>query len=259
LNDGAEIGCYLPVLEQRLQGETMRYVEVRPHHPLPFSTGLCRATQTYCLHTLDLRPDLPTLFANCHKSSTQRKIRRAEQRLTYDSGQSPALLDIFWDLLLLTRRRHHVPPQPKAWFRNLIACLGDRLQIRVAFHDKLPVASILTIRHRNTLVYKYGCSDARYHHLGGTHLLFWKSIEESKRNSLDTLDLGRTDLENEGLLTFKDRWGATRSPLVYSRFSSSPPPATSAPWIARLGRAAIPHLPACVLRTAGRLLYKHIG
>ncbi len=29
-------------------------------------------------------------------------------------------------LLRMTRRRHGLPPQPLAWFRNLIACLGDR-------------------------------------------------------------------------------------------------------------------------------------
>ena len=31
-------------------------------------------------------------------------------------------------------------------------------------------------------------------------------------------DFGRSDLDNPGLLTFKDRWGATRSSLIYSGF-----------------------------------------
>ena len=43
--------------------------------------------------------------------------------------------------------------------RNLIACLGDNVKIRVASKDGRPVASILTLRHKRTLVYKYGCSD----------------------------------------------------------------------------------------------------
>ena len=106
-------------------------------------------------------------------SSTQRKILRAEKEgLIYKSGRSEELLGAFWDLFLMTRRRRLVPPQPRMWFRNLIDCFGEALQIRVAFKTRQPVASILTLRHKDTLVYKYGCSDERFHSLGGTQLLF---------------------------------------------------------------------------------------
>ena len=145
-----------------------------------------QATGTYTLHQLDLRPDVNTLFANFHKSSTQRKIRRSEkENLICETGRSEALLDAFWDLLAMTRRRHGVPPQPKSWFRNLIHCFGDALQIHVAFKDKLPVASILTIRHKNIVVYKYGCSDACFNNLGGTQVLFWARDPGSQASGLD--------------------------------------------------------------------------
>ena len=90
----------------------------------------------------------------------QRKIKRAEREgLTYEEGQSDSLLAKFYQLLLFTRRRHGLPPQPVAWFRNLITCLGDKVKIRVASKDGCPVASMLTLRHKQVLVYKYGCSD----------------------------------------------------------------------------------------------------
>ena len=146
----------LSELERTLHAEKLRYIELRPLQPLSLTGPWC-PTQSYCFHRVDLRPDLTTLFNNCHKSSTQRKILRAEREgLICETGHSEALLDAFWNLLLLTRRRHRIPPQPKAWFRNLIDCFGDALQIRVAYQAKRPVAAILTLRHKDTLVYKYG-------------------------------------------------------------------------------------------------------
>ena len=58
------------------------------------------------------------------------------------------LLDDFYCLLVITRRRHHVPPQPIAWYRNLIACFGDALKIRMAFKDGHAIAGMLTLRYQ---------------------------------------------------------------------------------------------------------------
>jgi lipid II:glycine glycyltransferase (peptidoglycan interpeptide bridge formation enzyme) len=173
------------------------------------------------------------------------------------------LLDAFWKLNLITRRRHCIPPQPKAWFLNLIDCFGDALQIRVAFKDKQPVASILTLRHKDTLVYKYGCSDARFNNLGGTQLLFWRSIQEGHRDGLRVFDLGRSEFDNAGLIAFKDRWGSARSTLTYARFSLSPPSGifgcTVAEWAGRIARGVVPCLPDRILRIVGSALYRHIA
>jgi hypothetical protein len=260
----ADEQVFVSSMERALQSENLRYVEIRASQELGSSNRLSRSTHTYFFHQLDLRPELNTLFANCHKSSTQRKILRAgREGLICETGRSQALLDAFFNLLLITRRRHGIPPQPKKWFRNLIDCFGDALQIRVAWKDKQPVAAILTLLHKSTLVYKYGCSDTRFNNLGGTQLLFWTSIREAKREGLLAFDLGRSDCDNEGLLRFKDRWGSTRSILNYSRFAVLPPSVgvhlEGVQWPARIARSMVPCLPSCFLRIIGSALYKHIG
>jgi hypothetical protein len=264
VNNAADDHVFVSALEQTLHGEKLRYVEVRAKRPLAGTTGLCCSTQSYCFHEVDLRPDLVTLFGNCHRSSTQRKILRAEREgLIYESGRSQALFDVFWNLFLITRRRHHIPPQPKSWFRNLIDCFGEALQIQVALKDKRPVAAILTLRHKDTLVYKYGCSDPRFSNLGGNQLLFWRSIQESKREGLRVFDLGRSERDDTGLITFKDRWGSTRSTLIYSRFSVLPPTDTfwrnGREWAERIARCVVPCLPDRILRMVGSALYRHIA
>ena len=264
LDNATDVDVFVSAFEEVLHREKLRYVELRPIQPFAGTTSLCLSGQSYCFHQVDLRPDLTTLFSNCQKSSTQRKILRAEREgLICETGRSKALLEAFWSLLLMTRRRHHVPPQPKSWFHNLMNCFGDALQIRIAFKDKRPVASILTLRHKDTLAYKYGCSDMRFSNLCGTQLLFWRSIQDAKRDGLRVFDLGRSEFDNPGLIAFKDRWGSTRSTLTYARLSLSPPAARSgrgsAEWSRRIARGLVPCLPDCILRMVGSALYRHIA
>jgi CelD/BcsL family acetyltransferase involved in cellulose biosynthesis len=253
------------VLEEQFRKEKWRYIEIRPLRSLEASTTHTQSTYDYCFHQLDLSPDLGTLFHNFHKDSTQRKIRRAErENLTYQQGQSQALLDIFYRLFLLTRRRHQVPPQPKRWFLNLIDCFGESLKIRVAFKGRQPVASILTLCFKDTLVYKYGCSDSQFNNLGGTHLLFWRAIQEAKEQGLRTLDMGRSDRNDVGLITFKGRWGATRSTLTYSRYTAFGHSAgmyseASSDWKLRVAKQVFAHMPTGLFSAIGNLLYKHMG
>jgi len=263
-NTITDLTAMVSVLRQQLHQENLRYVEVRPMHAAGAALG-SDSTYSYCFHQIDLTPDLETLFRNCHKNSTQRKICRAEREgLTYEEGRSAVLLESFYHLYLLTRRRHVVLPQPKRWFQNLIDCFGEALKIRVAFKNGQPIASILTLRHKDTLVYKYGCSDANSQRLGGVHLLFWRSIQEAKRDGLRVFDLGRTDRQNAGLITFKDRWGAHRSMLTYLRLLESPQSKGAfAPdgsdWKERTAKRVLPRLPNPVVRAAGDLICRHVG
>jgi CelD/BcsL family acetyltransferase involved in cellulose biosynthesis len=238
-----------------------KYIELRPR----CLEGAARTpdvtkSESYSQQVLDLSPTLDTLFRNFHKSCVQRKIRRAErEKLTYEEGRSDELLKKFYDLLLLTRRRHGLPPQPLVWFRNVVECLGDRLLIRIASKDDQPVASIVTIQYKDVLVYKYGCSDSRFNSLGGNSLLFWRAIQDAKKNGLLKYDLGRSETDNSGLVTFKENWGAVSMPLDYYRLPARQPFHLNSGWPTRVARGVFSVMPDTLLAATGKLLYRHIG
>jgi CelD/BcsL family acetyltransferase involved in cellulose biosynthesis len=237
-----------------------KYMEIRPlTSQLPDQRGKGRAS-AFCFHSLDLRPALEALFQRCHKNSIQMMIRRAEREaLRCETGASEAHLRSFYSLLLLTRRRHQLPPQPVAWFRNLLECMGDRFRICLATKGGRAVAGIVLLRHRDTLVYKYGASDARFHSLGAMPFLFWNAIREAKANGISRLDLGRSDSDNAGLVTFKDRLGAERSTLTYIRYPA-PANAHAGPSThVNMAKRVLANLPDRLLVATGRLLYRHIG
>ena len=45
---------------------------------------------------------------------------------------------------------------PLAWFHNVLACLGNDAQIRIARKDGVAIASIFSIAHKQNVVCKYG-------------------------------------------------------------------------------------------------------
>ena len=144
---------------EKVNEERWSYAEFRPLEPFRVVTTLPRTAVTYAFHQLDLWPSIATIFDNFHKSSTQRKIRRAgRENLVYREGTTQALLDDFYRLFTLTRKRQGLAPQSKEWFANLMECFGDALKVRVAFKDGQAIAAMITIRHKDTLTYKYGCT-----------------------------------------------------------------------------------------------------
>ena len=240
--------------------EGRKYVEIRSsNHCLEFGKEFGRAN-TYALHRLDLRPSLDALHKGFHKNCIQRKIRRAEREsLTYEAGRSTLLLKQLYRLLQLARSRHHLPPQPFEWFQNILACMGKDVCIRIASKGGRPIAGIMTLDHGKKMVYKYGGSDVKFNNLGATPLLFWRAIKDAKEAGMEELDLGRSNLDNSGLITFKERWSAVSSTLTTWRAPAVNASPSFEHLKARLAKAVCARLPDSVLTLAGRLLYRHIG
>ena len=266
VDDPADLAAMVGWFDAEVLSRRWRSFELRPCAVVPASVGSVgqpfRADddRRYVLHTLDLRRPAEQLFRSFHPSSTQRAIRRAEREgVTYETGRSGAILAEFYRLLRLTRRRHGLPPQPWAWFRNLVECLGDSLTLHVARKDGTAIAAILTLTFKNTMVYKYGGSDAAYHAMGAMPFLFWGAIQDAIAHGLDVLDLGRSGVDQPGLIAFKDHLGAAQSRLIYYRQPARRRSAAPAGGLSRLAKALAAHVPDGVLDLSGRLLYRHLG
>jgi len=245
--------------QRHVDDKRSKYIEIRPLSCQPSSHTKLGKLLTYRFHHLDLGRSEQELFRSFHKDCVQRKIRRAErEKLQYELGTSEDLLQKFYRLQVMTRRRQYLPPQPLAWFRGLIAAFGPDLTIRVASKDGSPVAAILTLSHKKNMVYKYGCSDAAFNKFGGMALLFWEAIREARDKGFEELDLGRSDIDNLGLVAFKEHWGATATDLNYWAYpgrSAKRPTSWEKNLVARVVSVA----PDFALKVVGKLLYRHIG
>lgn len=266
LGSQADDDAIARALENQPKPQPWRYIEMRPlHSSFELFPRRQASAVPYTLHLLDLTPDLETIFRNCHKNSTQRKILRADREgLEYCENSGEQYLDAFYRLHAITRQRHRRPPQPREWFINLIHGFGEALKIRVALHQGQAVAAVLTIRHKDTLVYKYGGSDPSFNHLGSMHLLLWAAITEAKNAGLRCFDFGRTESGQDGLITFKKRWGTKQTHLLYSRYSFSENPShmfevSGSDWKSSVAKYLLAHLEPNLLSLVGQALYRHVG
>jgi hypothetical protein len=174
----------IATLEETVRAEQLKYVEFRCRDSGSWPDHGLAAHKQFCFHMLDLGPSLETLFGTLHKDSLQRKIRRASREGIRHEEGGIRLVEPFYRLLIMTRRRHKVPPQPHEWFHNLAKGFGERFKIRLAWKGRQPIAAILA-RHRDTLYYKYSCSDHAYHNVGAIPLLIWNAVEDAKRDGPD--------------------------------------------------------------------------
>lgn len=237
-----------------------RYAELRTGRAFLSAAERFRECNVYQWHRLDLRPSLDALYGRFHKDCIRRRIAHAErQRLRWEEGRTESLVRSLYDLIAMTRLRKQLPPPPLGWFLNLVACMGKDLCIRVAFSKDRPVAGILTLNHGNTMYYKYGGSDAECHSLGATPMLFWLAIQAAKSAGMEALDLGRSDVENRGLIRFKERWGAQGVRLTVWRSPVDEVSPSMERLKMRMVKTACASVPQKMLILAGRLMYRHVG
>jgi len=259
----ADAESLLDQLGEIIQREQLRYAELRPRTTASLLGAASRLAphSKLILHTVSLRASMEEILHATHKECIRRKIRRAEKEgLNYSVGRDETKVLHFYQLMIRTRRRHGFPPQPLKWFQNLVRCMGDNLAIHVAYKSNVPVAATLTLQFRQALVYKYGCSDKRVANLGGTPFLFSKMFEYAKDRGLEEMDLGRSDLDEPGLITFKNRLGGVQEQVEYFRLPASREKQESgAPWLRELVKVGCGYAPDSLLVGAGKLLYRHLG
>ena len=115
-----------------------RYIELRPRQAMP-SNGLFPARR-FAFHMLDISPAEHDLFASLDRKSLQNRIRHAsEQGLVYEHGCSESLIQKWYGLVLLTRKRYQLPPQPITWFRNLLTSFREQAAVHILSNNDHPI------------------------------------------------------------------------------------------------------------------------
>lgn len=238
------------------------YAEIRPLKPFaPEVLSAAGAGSNFeaQIHSIDLAPSEEQLFQACSDSSVRRVVRKAQKRLRYEEGTSDSLLNDFYRLMIITRRKHRIPPQSRGWFRNVLDELPGT-KVHVAYLDQAPTSAILTACFGGRYMYKYGASDVALMKEGGSPFLLWCAICEARAAGCAVFDMGRTEIGHEGLSTFKERFNAVATPLVYYRM---PAPTTKDvrrdKGLVQLAEPIFARLPDALLVAAGRIFYRHMG
>jgi len=234
-----------------------RYVEFRGE---PF---LCRElpARAYAHHLIELGDE--ELMHSRLRKGTASSIKKARKEgvLVQISSSLDGVRE-FYRLHCLTRRRHGLPPQPVSFFDKLHQHVISQEMgfTALASQGETPVAGLICLHFGTNAVYKYGASDQAFKQLSGTNLVLWETMKNCARLGMRTLSLGRTDLDNEGLLIFKNGWGGEKTELCYYRYDfASNGFVRDRERDLKIFKNLLRRLPVELLQLIGRLAYRHMG
>ena len=241
-----------------------------------FAEALERARARANIRSFIVRADVPTLGTdrNCAavthsmmltddpyrlpvSSNASRGVRRAQRDgvVVRRAETMIELTDTYYRLHVQTRRRLGVPVQPKRFFAALWRHLldADQGRLLLAYRGSTPIAGAVFLTGPATVTYKFGASDSSYWGLRPNHAVMWDAISWACEDGYATFDFGRSDLQDEGLRSYKSGWGAEEQPLVYTTFSAK----FKRQGFAMTGmRAMLRRLPSSVSRAAGEMFYR---
>jgi CelD/BcsL family acetyltransferase involved in cellulose biosynthesis len=211
-------------------------------------------------HVIDLDDQMESRV----ESSARRAIRKAEKEgVTIRESAEPADMRRFYNLMVMTRRKHGLLPQPRRFFEKIHAQFMEpgQGQLLLAEHGGKVSAGDLLLRFRDQLVYKFNASDPRFLGLRPNNLLLWKAMQSGRDSGCRTLDLGRCEEDNEGLRRFKLLWGGREERLPYYQYPAEAN--GSAVLGSRRARAALSLFvklaPGFAVQAAGSALYRNFG
>lgn len=234
-------------------------IELMDGRYFPEKTLFC---SFYYGHVLNLKKDLDMLLLT-FSNNTKRNIRKAlQQDVIVTRDDSMDSIKEFYHLHCMTRKRHGIPPQPYKFFENIhkhVFMSGHGFVMLASCRGKV-IAGAMYFNYDDQAIFKFGASDYSYRHLQANSLVMWKAIEWFNGIGVKMLSFGRTELGNEGLRRFKKGWGTVERTIKYYKYDLHTGAFTSKNSLLsdlqiRINR----RLPLFVLRTAGALLYRHIG
>lgn len=238
-------------------------IEVRAWPPGVTVPKEMQRSDGYCTHFLDISDGHDVVMKGLNQNM-RRSIRRAwKNGVTVRLARTNEDLMAFYRLYLDQRRRQRLLPQPEAFIRNIYEKLvvPGKGFIVIAEHEGRPISTLFAVGHNKTLMWTHSGATADARELLGTPATLWKSIEEACERGYTTFDFGRTACDDDGLLRFKEQWGATRHDLPYLYCGKASGVNTEEP--SRLKKVVLDlytrMAPDAIFTGLSRPLYRHLG
>ena len=192
------------------------------HNDVPLSDKRFSLVKQAMWHRLDLRPDLEVLWKTMH-DSTHRAIRKSEREgLTVRMAESEPELRVFFEMHLKIRKyKYGLLAQPYSFLQNIWRHFVEPQHgfLMLAIHEDKIVAGDFFLEWKDTLYYKFNASlhDDLSHR--PNDLLIWHGIQEGKKRGLTYLDFGLSDIDQEGLIRYKRKFGAEEKTISFLNHS----------------------------------------
>jgi CelD/BcsL family acetyltransferase involved in cellulose biosynthesis len=190
------------------------------HNDLPLGDERFALVKQAKWHRLDLRPELDALWGAMH-DSTHRAIRKSQREgLEIRVAQTEQELRTFFEMHLKVRKyKYGLLAQPYSFFQNIWRHFVDRQQgfLLLAISEGKIVAGDFFIEWKDTLYYKFNASLPGDLSHRPNDLLIWEGIQHGKNRGRTYLDFGLSDIDQEGLVRYKRKFGTEEKTISFLR------------------------------------------
>lgn len=225
-----------------------------------------RLTGTAAWHRIDLSRSAESMWEAIHPSA-RRAIRRARSEgVEVRPAETEEDLRSFYLMHMAVRRhKYGLLAQPYGFFQQLWRHFveKDRGRLLLATHAGRPVAGVMFLDWGATSYYKLNASDPQSLELRPNDLIVWSAMEESAGRGMHWLDFGVSDLDQPGLIRYKEKYATESGQVDTLVAETGGGPATTGEFRSLLG--SLTHLfanedvPEGVFESAGELLYRYFA
>jgi FemAB-related protein (PEP-CTERM system-associated) len=159
----------------------------------------------------------PLLLATDDNLKAIPRKQRAEVRKSFDKGLAVSIeknADRHFRVYSESVRNLGTPVFPKALFEALLHFYGEKADVLTVLKDDVPVASVLSLYHRNEVLPYYGGGTAQARDLRANDHMYFKLMDHAVAQGCTSFDFGRSKV-GSGAFAFKKNWGFDPTPLCY--------------------------------------------
>ena len=208
----------LNVMLQKSTEFNTSYIEIKMLNEFKFlNERNFKCHMDYQTHILALDTDLSVIEKSFH-TNVKRCLKKAKgNNVIVREAANNEDVKLFFKLHVLTRKKHGLLPQPFSFFKNMweILCPKALCSLLLASYQDRIIAGAFFLKFKDTFYYEYGAWDDKFYKLYPTHILLWEGIKIAHKEEFKFFDFGRSSVENEGLNTFKEKWGGHAKHLYY--------------------------------------------
>lgn len=138
-----------------------------------------------------------------------------ENGFTVESGREQRDLDWHYAIYAESVRNLGTPVFPKHLMAAVLEAFGEDADILTVLHEGRPVASVLSLYHKGTVMPYWGGGvwDAR--RLRANDVMYYALMNHARRRGYTHFDFGRSKVDS-GAYFFKKNWGFEPEPMAYA-------------------------------------------
>lgn len=144
---------------------------------------------------------------------TRNLVRKALKQ-PFEMRRSVRDTEVFEHIYAKSMRRLGTPSFPRKYFRNLLANLGEMIDVGEVWLGGKPMAVSLSFVFRGCMHIYYAAAETKYNALGPNTFMYFDHLRWAGENGLSTFDFGRCK-RNTGVYEFKRHWNTTMLELPY--------------------------------------------